>query len=558
MNRKTVAIPLLLCAVLSGGCAGGGEHLAESLQTGEDAAKGTIITAYIQETDGPASVWKGWAAARLYEDTGLILETCSAEGQTAEELRLRLTSGTVPDIIGFADREQAQLYMDAGILLPLNEYQQALPSLFQGEAYGAALEWSMEGSGGEELLLAPLSVGEAGEYAYRSVPMLLKSAWERAGSPEVSDLEDYLDVIEQLRRAKPLSDIGESMFGICLWQEDGGVLGHAASLAYMYGIDMQTVSPLMEANMVTGSISSILEEDSFYKRAVHFYYEANRRGLLDRDSPNQTAGNVERKVNSGRVLFAVLPESAGEDSPLRDTEGRMAYIPLPAEDMKLYLEPDHIVGGNRYLAVNRNSPRVEDALRLLDWFYREETIFYLYNGPEGVVWEYGENGLPCVTETGRRVLEQKAEDLPGYQGSLREGIRPFGVLGRTPASLTEEGYAFSNYYWQEEEGTSEKDGSGQTQWETVRASAAIYLTDTLPSELNRTADEIEKLVYKAFWNMIYAEDEEEFQTLWQALKEEAKRLGMDRLTSFYEKSWERALERAAESSGGGPLSREAK
>ena len=386
MNRKTVAILLLLCAVLSGGCAGGGEHLAESLQTGEEA-KGTIITAYIQETDSSASVWKGWAAARLYEDTGLILETCSAEGQTAEELRLRLTSGTVPDIIGFADREQAQLYMDAGILLPLNEYQQALPSLFQGEAYGAALEWSLEGSGGEELLLAPLSVGEAGEYAYRSVPMLLKSAWERAGSPEVSDLEDYLDVIEQLRRAKPLSDIGESMFGICLWQEDGGVLGHAASLAYMYGIDMQTVSPLMEANMVTGSISSILEEDSFYKRAVHFYYEANRRGLLDRDSPNQTAGNVERKVNSGRVLFTVLPESAGADSPLRDTEERMAYIPLPAEDMKLYLEPDHIAGGNRYLAVNRNSPRVEDALKLLNWFYREETIFYLYNGPEGSVWE---------------------------------------------------------------------------------------------------------------------------------------------------------------------------
>lgn len=166
------------------------------------------------------------------------------------------------------------------------------------------------------------------------------------------------------------------------------------------------------------------------------------------------------------------------------------------------------------------------------------------------MWEYGENGLPCVTETGRQVLERKEEEIPGYQGNLQEGIRPFGVLGRTPASLTEEGYAFSSLYWQEEEGTSKKDGNEQTQWETVRASAAIYLTDTLPSELNRVADDIEKLVYKAFWNMIYAEDEEEFQAHWQQLKEEAGRLGMEQVTSFYEKAWKRALERAAEADAG--------
>ena len=546
MSKKTVVLILLLCLVLISGCADGDMRLSESLHIGEDAAKGTIITAYIQQTDSSASVWKGWAAARLYEDTGLLLETCSAEGETTEELRLRLTSGTIPDVIGFADREQAQLYIDAGILLPLNEYRESLPSLFEGEDYQAALEWSAEGTGGE-LLLAPLSVGQAGEHEYRSMPMCLKSAWEKAGSPEVSTLEEYLDVIEQLRRAKPLSDIGESMYGICLWREDGGIMGHAASLACMYGIDMQTVSPLMEANMITGSISSVLEEDSFYKRAVHFYYEANRRGLLDRDSPNQTAGNVERKMNAGRVLFGVMPESAGADSILRNTEGRMAYIPLPAEDMKLYLEPDHIVGGNRYLAVNRNSDRVEDAVRLLDWFYREDTILYLYNGPEGVVWEQGEDGLPRLTETGRQILEQgqKGEDLPGYQGSLQEGIRPFGVLGRTPASLKAEEYTFSSHYWQGEE-VDWADGNGQTEWDTVRGSAAIYLIDPLPSELNRTANEIEKLVYKTFWNMIYAEDEEEFQALWQSLRDESDRLGLDQVTAFYEKAWERALERAAE------------
>jgi len=516
----------------------------ESPQSTGDVVRGTIITSYIQQSGGAASVWKGWGAGRLYEDTGLLLETVTSEGPAAEELKLRMSSGTVPDIIGFSDREQAQLYIDAELLLPLNDYRELLPSLFEDEAYSAALEWSMAGNGGEELLLAPLSVGEAGEKEYRSMPMLLRSAWERAGSPGVSGLEDYLDVIEQMKKAKPTSDVGESMYGICLWQGDGKISEHAASLAYMYGIDMQIISPLMETNMVTNSIRSVLDEDSFYKRAVHFYYEANRRGLLDPDSPNQTAGNVERKMKSGRVLFAADAGMTGTEGILR-TDREAAYMPLPAEDMKLYLEPDHIVGTGQCLAVNKHSERAEDAVRLLDWLYREETVVCLYNGPEGEVWEYGENGVPYVTRQGVEILENGGEELPGVQGSLQDGIRPFGVLGRTPASLTAEGYPFSSSYWPVEEGQDEIAG-GQGDWDTVRASVAVYLTDTLPPGLSQISDEIEKLVYKAFWNMIYAKDEEEFQAIWQSLSEEADKLGMERLTAFYRDAWGRALERAAE------------
>ena len=578
MRKKiTEAVLLLLCLICFAGCADGKGDGAVSPQSTEDVVKGTMITSYIQQSGSPASVWKGWGAALLYEDTGLILESFSADGQSGEELKLRLSSGTVPDIIGFSDREQAQLYIDAGLLLPLNEYREQLPALFEGEAYQAALEWSVAAGGGEDLLLAPLSVGKVGEREYHSMPMLLKSAWERAGSPRVSSLEDYIDVIRRLKKAKPTSDVGESMYGICLWQGDGKMPGHAASLAYMYGIDMQIVSPLMEVNMVTGEVGSILEEDSFFKRAVRFYYEANRQGLLDPDSPNQTAGNVERKMNSGRVLFAADLEMAGMDNSLRGAEDS-AYMPLPAEDMILYLEPDHVVGTGECLAVNKNSERAEDAVRLLDWLYREETEVRLYNGPEGVLWEYGEGQVPYVTKQGAEILEEGALELPGLQGGLQEGIRPFGVLGRTPASLTEQGYAFGSRYWRREdvqedgegsredpqeggggsredtqaggegsrEDTRENEKGSRENWDTIRASTAVYMTDTLPPELKSISDEIEELVYKDFWNMVYAEDEAEFEEIWQALTASARKAGMDSLSGFYEEAWSRALERAAE------------
>ena len=118
MGRKIARPVLLLLCPLLAGCAGG--QTAGSTQGTEDVVKGTIVTAYIQQADSPASVWKGGEASRLYEDTGLILEFYDAKGQTAEELKLRLASGTIPDIIGFSGREQAQLYIDFGFLLPIN------------------------------------------------------------------------------------------------------------------------------------------------------------------------------------------------------------------------------------------------------------------------------------------------------------------------------------------------------------------------------------------------------------------------------------------------------
>ncbi len=44
--------------------------------------------------------------------------------------------------------------------------------------------------------------------------------------------------------------------------------------------------------------------------------------------------------------------------------------------------------------------------------------------------------------------------------------------------------------------------------------------------------------------MVYAEDEEEFEAIWQSLEKDADEMGMDSLTVFYKEAWNKALERA--------------
>ena len=110
--------------------------------------------------------------------------------------------------------------------------------------------------------------------------------------------------LEYLTAIKPVTEKGEKVYGFSLFNEWDIVSAlEISTLSYMYGIDSNFVSPLMETSMITRETKSLLAEDSFYKRALRFYFEANQRGLLDPDSMSQKYQDVEDKFSSGQVMF---------------------------------------------------------------------------------------------------------------------------------------------------------------------------------------------------------------------------------------------------------------
>ncbi|HIU67532.1 MAG TPA: hypothetical protein IAC64_08595 [Candidatus Caccomorpha excrementavium] len=54
--------------------------------------------------------------------------------------------------------------------------------------------------------------------------------------------------------------------------------------------------------------------------------------------------------------------------------------------------------------------------------------------------------------------------------------------------------------------------------------------------------QIGEIVKKYSWQMIYAEDEAEFETLWLTMQTEAEGLGMAQVVEYYENEWAKALE----------------
>lgn len=547
------------CSLLLGGC-------VKTTSLEKEVGRNNLVTAFIQQANTSSCIWKGWGAQRLQEDTGLSLELASSGTQAEDKLKLYMSSGTIPDIIGFKNLNQAKLYMDAGLLLSLDEKKDLLPAIFQDPNYAQAIAYSREqlSNDSDNLLLMPVSIGTVAEDDYKSMPMLQWTAFKRCGLPQIDTMEDYLDVVEEMLKEKPLSNAGEVMYGFSLYQDDEGISVHTSALAYLYGLDLYSVSPFMETDMNDGSISSILEEGSFFKRALHFYFAANQKGLLDADSRNQTYSNLERKVSSGRVMLTLnrqMAEDYNEKQAGWGNSNRMldGYAPLPAKDMKIFQESERVVGQNAYFAIHKNSSRVEDACKLLNWLYEEDTQFYLYNGPEGIIWEYDTSGQPRVTEEGEAVLTNHFSQLGDNLGTLAEGTAPFGELGRTRASLTTGGYALHHKYWEKEDNTIRwaldeelLDFYGTASFQeyleenamTVKATDAVYMVAAAPDNLYKILREVGNIVDTYSWHLIFASDEADFERLWQEMKQKAYDSGMEQVEKYYRVAWADALMQA--------------
>lgn len=583
MRKIKKGLALLLCVAMAVSCAacgsddggttttGGSGGTTQGGGTSDDGTREEVtLTMFSQQSvTSESGIWQGWGAQKLYEDLTIKLDLYPTGNEVEQKLNQYLAGGSLPDIIGFKGLDQAQLAMDADMLLPLDEYKELLPNIFENSYYEDAVGYSQEytSNGTGHLLIMPTAVGPASYNAYNWVPLLQWDAYKKIGMPEINTLEDYLDVVEQMVAVKPVTENGEKVYGFSLFSDwDKYTALEVSTLSFFYGIDTEYVSHLMETNVITKETESILRDDSFYKRALKFYFDANQRGLLDPDSMTQTYSNVDAKYSAGRVMFSYFSWMTGSynstaSGHVNNEEAPDGYASVLAKDMKLYDAPDQTIGRNWYYAISKNCKDVERACEFLNWLYDPEVIAYLSNGPEDLLWSYDENGEPKVKDPeGWEVIDKKTEALMPEEiggGAFQDGVYAFNTLGISACTIMENGYSNSYRYWPS---TLTRNPTlmklevnewlgADTLAEYViandmvaKSTQAVNMITPISDELEMVVSQIGEIVKKYSWQMIYAGDEAEFETLWLTMQTEAEGLGMAQVVEYYENEWAKALE----------------
>ena len=545
----------------------------EATQVPEREVEETTLTVFVQQSASSESgIWQGWAAKKLYDDTKIILDFYPTGNEVEQKLKQYLAGGVLPDVIGLKGLDQAKLAMDAGMLLPMNEYTELLPNIFEEEHYASAIKYSKEYTSNDtgNLYIMPTAIGPVSYNSYNWVPLLQWGLYKEAGMPEVGTLEDYLDLVEQMVALKPTTDEGEKIYGFSLFSDwDKYTALEVSTLSYFYGIDTEYVSHLMETDVVTKETSSILEDDSFYKRALHFYFEANQRGLLDPDSLTQTFSNVMSKYSAGRILFSWFSWMTGSynspsDGHVNNEENPDGYASVLAQDMKIYEAPDQTIGRNWYYAISNDTKEPDRACDLMNWLYDLDNIHFISNGPEGSIWEYDENGEPHIIDPeGWNVVDNKTEPLMPAEGggSLDDGAFPFNTLGAQSSTIMDDGYTISYRYWPstlkrnptlmkievtEFLGYDTLAEYVEANDMVAKSTLAVNMIPPISDEMEMVVSQIGEVVKKYSWQMIFAKDEAEFESLWATMVSDAEGLGMADIVAYYEAAWAEAVETAKE------------
>ncbi len=71
---------------------------------------------------------------------------------------------------------------------------------------------------------------------------------------------------------------------------------------------------------------------------------------------------------------------------------------------------------------------------------------------------------------------------------------------------------------------------------------AVNMITPAGDDLEIVITQIGEIVKKYSWQMVYAKDEAQFESLWKEMTDQAKQLGLDQVTEYYTQEWEKALE----------------
>lgn len=533
-NKKQFAALVSSAALLTG------TLLPVAVQPVLAAEDVTTVTLYPSDANLQSGLVGGYKAD-VFADRGLAVEVWTYSDEKTNAI---LASGELPDLM-YVTRDNLEIMIEADMVLDLEDYLDQMPHVMEKEELQTAMNFvrKFESDGTGILYAMPTLVGgKPLEYGItKNMTVVNWKYYYGIGCPEIKDQWQLLDVMEEMLKAYPVGEDGIQNQGTYLNAgSDTEYWANITEYLKWFGYEPTELKYLLESDMINAEYKSILNDDSKYKEGLKWYNQAYRRGLLDPDSISTDRQTQKAKVDNGHAMV-----TSGT------TQGYARYKPIYMENQKIYQESwNSIYGGKYLLVVNAKSKNIDAAIQFIDMLADADAYFEVLNGPEGdAVWYLDENG----------VCQLQQEYLDNYGKTDQKTTLSNGeVLSRWSTPWLIEGNTYYTSYvgpegenreigvesWSElldlvyntEEWNQWKEFSGYDYYtDQVMDIGNYYLTSDLdyitnftsiPDDMMKlTIDALRDVVVNASWKMVYAESDEEFESLWSQMVKDCEDLG---------------------------------
>lgn len=592
-RRKAISCMLtaiLLLSLVMGGCAGKKDNVKENAgQTATEAAKPTADSsdatsaAAIDHSDtltlevydvaanyqGIQSGWFGKVVKDKFNiELNIIAPQVSGDGEALYQTRT--SAGDLGDII-LLDNPKLQDCIQAGLISDITEDVNNSTNLKQYidqyKTYNTGLEGNAEG----KIYGLPCQVTNTSPTTYSDTTVYISPQvpWDyytEAGSPELKNLNDLLDLLGKIQKAHPTNDAGDANYAFSLWPDwdKGGTqitIETATQLTKTYGYEVNGSIMLG----TKGDMKEVTDDDGAYYKMLKFFYDANQRGLVDPDSGTQNWDSACTKMKNKQVLLYWYNWQVGFwNTPDRANE-RNAYINIPVEDMTFYQPSDSYYGDGRAFAIGaqmKGNDRAR-AIEFLDWLAGPEGLEYNFDGIPDWSYTKGDDGKFTLTENGLYGLMENRTVPDEWSGggfddgnnkinqSLIGGVSTDPNTGETYTTSYWSSYLEANKTTMSKEWSEKYGAENQVEYleKTGQLSPVPNVNIILPSDTTDiavTRSQCAQLICDTSWKMIFAGSEDEFNSMWSDMKTQLGGLGWSDLVAFDKAKYQKVVDARAE------------
>lgn len=527
--KRTLATLLALVLALSG----------VGIALGEQQALTTIrfFPGNAMAGSGELTGWNG----RMFAEHGLAIEVLP---YSAEKLQAMLASGDMADVIWLPQQEML-VAAEGGMLLELDEYIGQIPNMMEKPLFAPSIEYARQynsnGTGSLYYLapVGPPSIAVAADTDRNAIKM----NWEiyaEAGYPTFETLEDVIPVLAQMQEVHPTSDDGLPTYGMHLFADfDSTYFWNMNSVYSILGKSFAYLPYGIEFDPRDHSSVSIFAEDSVYHRGLRFMYAMNKAGLMDPDSMSQTRAAAKAKIDNGAALAGWAANPGWEAG---------GYYPVLFDEFVPNYSLATTYGTGGY-CISANAKNVDAVLKFLNLLADEDFLLGLRNGPEGTTWEFGPDGMPHLTDYYFEWVKTGSSTIPMDDGSSWEFWNIGYLLGNGYIS---EKYGTSICYanwpemyehqyttplaldWTEQYGypylralLEDKGWEQSIEYEGFDS----FLTPD-DDDMIMTKAALKDIIVPGSWQMVFADSEEQFESIWADMKQKCESLGLDDVIAY--------------------------
>ena len=465
----------------------------------------------------------------------------------------RSAAGNLGDIIVQPKSRMADCFT-AGLLMDMSPYLDDCPNLQALEvAYTAAADVIR---GGEGVYAIPGRVSNlpldepAGRGINPEQGVFLRWDWYyELGAPEIADMDGLLDVLAQMQEAHPTNENGDKVYALSAFKDwDGGSVRAAREMLFLYG--QAGVQGWYSSNYDGSEVINYADDGGLYYQMLQWWNKAYRMGLVDPDSSTQNWDMIASKANDGRICFSwwtFLGANihGGTYDPETSNPG-YALVPIQNSVISNVGYNQYGLEGNAF-AMGSSAKYPERIMEFLDYYASPEGILETNSRIEGVTYEMID-GRPVLTEFALSTDPNKEapEEMGGglwsdgacqinYPLVHADDINP--ILGEPTnsslwSSTLESGVNTFTEQWAEVYGTDSPLDYLETHDMIQVVPGTDYTTPSDPSDIQTMRAQLNELFTATGWQMIYAESDSEFETLWNDMKAQLPDFGFNEVDAY--------------------------